>query len=137
MQQVRRKLANAVGPRLTGRCVTTVLDLKAADRDPQYKLPCDTLRMWLAMWSSQPALRAGISRTWTDLVADFSALSPAVRCRHIRGPQGATIAYLLDAGWKPESPSAWTTPDGNSEWQFNASSMTGHHVLDVPESFFA
>ena len=34
LQQVRRKLASAVGPRLTGRCLTTLLDLKAPDRDP-------------------------------------------------------------------------------------------------------
>ena len=118
MQQVRRKLASAVGPRLTGRCLTTLLDLKAPDRNPQYKLPLDTLRMWLAMWSSRPSVHAGITITWKQIAAEFASLAPAVRCRRIRGPQGAVISYLLDAGWAPESPSEWSVPGGSSAWQF-------------------
>eukprot|EP00959_Pyramimonas_sp_CCMP1952_P333096 6974907-Pyramimonas_sp.AAC.1 len=34
MTTCRRRLGDAVGPRLRGRCLTTLLDLKAAERDP-------------------------------------------------------------------------------------------------------
>eukprot|EP00959_Pyramimonas_sp_CCMP1952_P422062 8841581-Pyramimonas_sp.AAC.1 len=114
MQQVRRKLANAVGPILTGRCVTTLLDLKTPDRDPQCKLPTDTLRVWLAMWSSRPSVHAGVALSWKQIASEFASLTPAARCCRIRGPQGAVIAYLLQAGWTPDSPSEWTVPSGKS-----------------------
>eukprot|EP00959_Pyramimonas_sp_CCMP1952_P170983 3573117-Pyramimonas_sp.AAC.1 len=43
MLQVRRKVANAVAPRLPGRCLTTLLDLRAPQRDPAFKMPVECL----------------------------------------------------------------------------------------------
>eukprot|EP00959_Pyramimonas_sp_CCMP1952_P156086 3264574-Pyramimonas_sp.AAC.1 len=62
------------------------------------------------------------------------AMPPSQRTRHARGPQGAVICYLLQAGWRPDSPTSWTTPtadDGQGHtWQFPVDNLTGIEHLD-------
>ena len=140
MLQVRRNLANAVSPRLTGRCLTTLLDLRAHGQDPAYKMPVGCLRLWLSCWTKEPHIRAGINQSWPRLAQEFMSLPPARRHRLIRGPQGAVISYLLEAGWNPVSPSDWQTPSDNTgaidSWQFKVEDLTGISNIDVPQEFF-
>eukprot|EP00959_Pyramimonas_sp_CCMP1952_P268406 5611951-Pyramimonas_sp.AAC.1 len=88
------------------------------------------------MWSSRPSVHAGVTLSWKQIVNELSSLIPAARCRRIRGPQGAVISSLLQAGWTPDSPTEWTAPSGQYAWQFKFDGLTGHSILDVPEPFF-
>eukprot|EP00959_Pyramimonas_sp_CCMP1952_P277433 5799667-Pyramimonas_sp.AAC.1 len=110
MTQLSRKLGNAIGPKMPGRCLTTLIALKAIGRDPACKLPRECLRLWLTCWVRQPSIHDSIMLTWPGLVQEMRAMPPSQRTRHIRGPQGAVICYLLQAGRRPDSPTSWTTP---------------------------
>eukprot|EP00959_Pyramimonas_sp_CCMP1952_P249012 5205415-Pyramimonas_sp.AAC.1 len=76
MRQMRTFLCDASSPRLTGRCVTTVLDLRAPGRDPACRLPKECLQMWIRTWLSQPALRNVIDRTWRQMAQEFRSMQP-------------------------------------------------------------
>eukprot|EP00959_Pyramimonas_sp_CCMP1952_P403749 8460590-Pyramimonas_sp.AAC.1 len=110
MLQVRRTVANAVAPRLAGRRLTTLLDLRAHRRDPACKIPVACLRLWLSCWTSVPHIRSGINQSWRKLLHEFKSMTPEQWHRHLRGPQGTVVAYLLEAGWDPISPSEWQVP---------------------------
>eukprot|EP00959_Pyramimonas_sp_CCMP1952_P153706 3215813-Pyramimonas_sp.AAC.1 len=64
---MRTSLCSASGPRNTGRCVTTPLDLRAPGHDPANRMPRECLHMWIRTWFTQPAMRSGIERTWRQL----------------------------------------------------------------------
>eukprot|EP00959_Pyramimonas_sp_CCMP1952_P365348 7651527-Pyramimonas_sp.AAC.1 len=80
----RRRVGDAVGPRLPGRCLATLLDLRA--RNPLRKLPQDALRARLTTWIQGGPLQRTIQATWKGVVANFRSMPPYVRVRHIRGP---------------------------------------------------
>eukprot|EP00959_Pyramimonas_sp_CCMP1952_P197495 4130373-Pyramimonas_sp.AAC.1 len=67
MVQFRRKLCLSFGPRLSGRCLTTLIDLQAPNRDPAYRFPKDTLKLWIPCWTTQLEIKNDISRTWGPL----------------------------------------------------------------------
>eukprot|EP00959_Pyramimonas_sp_CCMP1952_P095346 1993949-Pyramimonas_sp.AAC.1 len=87
MVQFRRKLGNFLGPRLSDRCLTTLIDLQAPNRDPAYRFPKDTLKLRISCWAIQPEIRRDISRTRGPPVHKLRSMSPAERVRAMRGPQ--------------------------------------------------
>eukprot|EP00959_Pyramimonas_sp_CCMP1952_P057451 1199383-Pyramimonas_sp.AAC.1 len=46
----RRRLGDALGPRLQGRCLSTLLGLQAAAQGPGRKFPREAAHLWLSTW---------------------------------------------------------------------------------------
>ena len=64
--------------------------------------------------------RAAIRLARPEAVEQFKQIKPANRPRHVRGPMGAVMCYLLQTGWAPTSAESWSrppAPDGAEvEW---------------------
>eukprot|EP00959_Pyramimonas_sp_CCMP1952_P325666 6816138-Pyramimonas_sp.AAC.1 len=76
---MRSDLCDAVAPRMSGRCCTTLLDLCAHRRDPALKMPRECLQLWLRCWTSEPSMRSGVSRTWSGVVQQLRDVKPEQR----------------------------------------------------------
>eukprot|EP00959_Pyramimonas_sp_CCMP1952_P281162 5877476-Pyramimonas_sp.AAC.1 len=53
----RRRLGQICAAATRGRCLTTLLDLRAPGGDPAVAMPARTVDMWLSVWQQQPGLR--------------------------------------------------------------------------------
>eukprot|EP00959_Pyramimonas_sp_CCMP1952_P399771 8376510-Pyramimonas_sp.AAC.1 len=91
---MRRQVGAAAGATQRGRCLTTLLDLRAQGQDPAVRLPQLCLKLWLSTWAEYPEIRSGVRRIRSSLVESVRALSPSDRSRHVRGPVSAVVTYL-------------------------------------------
>ena len=109
---LRRRLGAVAGAHRHGRCLTTLLDLRAPGHDPGYQLPRKCLGMWLKVWLTEPRVRGPVHRVWRDTVTKLQKIEPRHRARHVRGPLTAVIHYLLQANWELVPPTEWYRPAG-------------------------
>eukprot|EP00959_Pyramimonas_sp_CCMP1952_P401976 8423239-Pyramimonas_sp.AAC.1 len=91
----------------------------------------------MKQWIMRPSLRPGVRRAWPASLQKFRLVAPRHRSRHVRGPMGAILLPLLDAGWDPLEPDHWRAPSdfpGDLEaWRFPEEGLSGHMILDSPE----
>eukprot|EP00959_Pyramimonas_sp_CCMP1952_P167364 3497894-Pyramimonas_sp.AAC.1 len=86
MLQMRRRMAHVASSAKRGRCLTSVLDLRFDNLDPEVCMPRESLKLWLTSWFANSRLRAGGLQAWPKVVSHFAGLDMAQRTRHIRGP---------------------------------------------------
>eukprot|EP00959_Pyramimonas_sp_CCMP1952_P160271 3352262-Pyramimonas_sp.AAC.1 len=55
--QCRRRLGCTLASSKRGRCLATLLDLRAEGHDPECELPRDGLQLWLKTWLAEPSIR--------------------------------------------------------------------------------
>ena len=94
-----------------GRCLTTLLQLELAERDPAIEVIQSLLASWIYL-VEQEEQHAVISQFWPRAVSRISALAPNVRWRHVRACGTALITALLDLGWQLHGPVDWTDDTG-------------------------
>ena len=82
------------------------------------------------MWARAAVdTKGSISKRWTKAYRTIAAAGN--RWLRVRGPITATIATLLDRGFKPLSPTQWLTPDGQYISNFDHEpGISQYHVLD-------
>ena len=71
--------------------------------------------LWSDLWlEAGPEDRALITSAWCSARDALRDLRPGDRWQRVKGPNAATIAVLLDAGWGPHRPDHWTTNKGTN-----------------------
>eukprot|EP00959_Pyramimonas_sp_CCMP1952_P317420 6643254-Pyramimonas_sp.AAC.1 len=57
-----RQFGSVAGAHQRGRCLTTLLDVRAPEQDPGVRLPQLCLQQWLRTWIDYPSIRVGVRR---------------------------------------------------------------------------
>eukprot|EP00959_Pyramimonas_sp_CCMP1952_P281566 5885337-Pyramimonas_sp.AAC.1 len=131
LQRLRRQLGPVAGAHQRGRCLKTLLDVRAPLQDPGVRLQQLCMNQWLRTWIDYPHIRAGARRVWSGVVQHVRDLDINERSKYIHGPISAIITYLVNAGWGPESPSHWCQPDEFGlepvDWIFPDSGIDQQH----------
>ena len=137
----KKNIAEATGLMGPGACATTVIQwafrkgcYANKSADPRVSLPLEQLKAWMGIWTrSNPAAKKRIAKSWSKLHRRV-ALAKS-RWQMVRGPASATIAILLDLGWKPVRPNRWILPDGSQSATFDSiHGVTQHQVLHALET---
>ena len=99
LTQIRRNLGLSLAAPTRGRCLTSLLALRAGEnKDPEIQLPTACLDQWLNSWRDHPELRAGVRQTWRHAVEHLRGVPEGQRTRHVRRPLTAVILHLMQAG---------------------------------------
>jgi len=110
LANLRAMASNAVTSQCHGQCATTAIWLHLGlYHDPAVKVPLEQIKMWFYLLKQQD--RTEISRAWWQAKAEI--LTAHRKWSVVRGPMGATIATLDEAGWNPVSPYQWVMPNGD------------------------
>jgi hypothetical protein len=129
IQSLRRTAALATGLARKGGCTTALLHWEfGGSADPGLSTPLAQLGAWFDLWTSAAEpLRARLRRAW---LRALPALRPArSRWARVRGPLGATVATLLDLGWRPIAADIWLTPAGDESCQLLGVPFARPHIL--------
>ena len=62
LTRCRRRLAQTCSSAAKGRCLTTVLALRAPGADPAILYPTQTVDTWLKVWRDHPDIRPGVRK---------------------------------------------------------------------------
>ena len=113
LSEVRAMAAASVSTDVRGQCATTNIWLHLGPRhDPAIKMPLEQIKMWFHILGRSDL--SELSRAWWSAKLDLS------RAEHewsmIKGPMGATIGTLRDAGWNPVTALKWVDP-WRQEWK--------------------
>ena len=137
INRCKANITEATGMAGASACSTSLLSWafrksssKSAHPDPRVAIPMEQISAWVGMWDRAAAsTRNLIGRMW---VKAYRIQAKAKnRWLMVRGPISATIASLIDLGFKPVSPTRWVTPDGISLTNFDHEPGISHHrVLD-------
>ena len=137
----KRNIAEATGLMGPGACATTVIAWSFQkgcyankSADPRIALPLEQVKSWMEIWKrSSLRERRRIGNKWSKLLRKIAHAKS--RWQMVRSPASATIATLLDLGWKPIRPNQWLVPDGSHLATFDAvDGVTQHHVLHILET---
>jgi hypothetical protein len=111
VRKLRQQFAGAAMLRRTGGCTTTAFGLTVGlSKDPTIGLRMELFGSWLEVAVNPSIPKLGLERVWGQL---RDSLAGPRRWHQVRGPMGAVVATLRDLGWKPDSPTQWTDPDGH------------------------
>ena len=133
VNKCKSNIAEATGMMGAGACATSVIrwafrkgKYTNASADPRVCIPYDHIKAWMAMYSGMSnANKIIVTKNWHRKHARMKNAKSKWQC--VRGPMDATIATLMEAKWKPESPTCWVTPDGKYKTNFIHEHGVSHH----------
>ena len=119
-----RSLAAAATGVPRSSCTTSAIAIEhGVHEDPAVKMRLKQLSQWAQLWGeADDGMRRRIRRVWTLAYRTLSAAEARRRWHGIIGPIGATIATILDIGWKPIARDFWQGPDWS--WQITGEWFT-------------
>ena len=135
VNKCKSNIAEATGMMGAGACATSVIrwafrkgKYTNASADPRVCIPYDHIKAWMAMYSRMSnANKIIVTKNWHRKHARMKNAKSKWQC--VRGPMDATIATLMEARWKPESPTCWVTPDGDATNFMYEKGISHHRVL--------
>jgi len=132
--QLRRSAAAAAAGTGPGRCLDTAMATLYDSKDPAIKLRTQLVHEWLTQWLARPELHKRVQRIWPH-VHHRLLRAKSGKWRKVHGPVAAVIATLLDAGWRPTSPTSWKRPTaaGVEEWTIPLADQMGELQVDFHE----
>ena len=106
----KANITEATGMAGANACSTSLLSWafrknrsKAAHPDPRVAIPMEQISAWVGMWTRASAsTRRVLGRMWVKAYRIVAAAKN--KWMMVRGPISATIASLIDLGFKPVSP---------------------------------
>ena len=108
----RSRMVDAAGVGARG-CVTTTLALHYGPlHDPGISMPLKVVTSWLALVQKDRSLWARVHATW-QRVHDEVVVGDKPMWHKVRGPMGAVIATLHQAGWVARFFEVWRDPVGD------------------------
>ena len=114
----RASVMSSLGFRYNGGCCTVAFALHAPGADPMIQVPLEQLRVWGRVLNKldEAELRAAAT-AWRRRAAELLSKGEG-RWRHVHGCLSATIATVMDAGWRPRQLLHWLSPEG-TEWELD------------------
>eukprot|EP00959_Pyramimonas_sp_CCMP1952_P394826 8272519-Pyramimonas_sp.AAC.1 len=67
MTDIRRRLGFSLAAPTRGRCLTSLLALRAGDADPAIQMPTACLDQRLTTWRDRPEIRPGVRQAWRQV----------------------------------------------------------------------
>ena len=109
LSRCRENIAKTTDDKHHGTCSTTTLAWHVYDSksvcDPAIRLSTKQIKTWLRLYRSlDDSNRRTITKRWCSTYARMSR--HRYKWALVRGPIAATIATILDMGWKPLSPTS-------------------------------
>ena len=117
LHRLRLLAARATAGAGTACCLTTALAIDGKPfADPGVRLRCEAILTWVRILRKFPEARsANLETVWKRTLLAYRGLNGKSPWKAVRGPLGATIAALMEAGWDPLEPLCWTDEHGD-EW---------------------
>ena len=97
-------------------CPQTAVEwLLGQKANPVVQCKVEQVKAWIILWrSASEDQRQVLLKAWRKAARSLSAMSQKQRWKNVTGPITATIAVLLEDGWRPALPHCWTAPQGDS-----------------------
>jgi len=121
LAKLRAAAVRAAGFDRKGQCMTTAASIAFGPADPSIALRVDQIIEWVRLWVREPQLRERMCRAWAVALARLTHRDQETfeqqrqrRWHRVRGVTCATIANLLDIGWKPLGAARWKDIRGNA-----------------------
>jgi hypothetical protein len=123
----------------TACCLTTALAFDGKPfADPGVRLRCEAILTWIRTLRKMPTARsASLEAVWQRTLHTFAGLEGKSLWRTVRGPLGATIAALLEAGWSPGEPLCWKDELGDTWDMYDDEFGLGELKARLAEAFQA
>ena len=112
VHKMRRMALGVTAMPTRGACITTSLHLcLGVERDPAIQYPLEIIWQWLQLLYDKAFDTRRYARCWMNTLGMFCGSANWLK---VTGPVSATIATLLEAGWKPDAHDCWTYPGGDA-----------------------
>jgi hypothetical protein len=123
----------------TACCLTTALAFDGRPfADPGVRLRCEAVLTWIRTLRKLPTARsANLDAVWQRTLHTFAGLEGKSPWKAVKGPLGATIAALLEAGWSPEEPLCWKDELGDTWDMYDEDFGLGELKARLAEAFQA
>ena len=95
-------------------CPTTVIGWKTTEEmHPVKRALVQQIRDWLEQWwQAEEEEKVGITSAWRQTWDIMAKVNCNTRWKRVKGPLSATIAVLMEIGWKPAQPNLWVSRQG-------------------------
>ena len=112
VRRLRAYAVESLAPPGLRPCSTSALAWHADGADPAVRVPLKQVTEWVHYWRGLGAKeRRHTAAAWRATRERLRATPARRRWAEVAGPLAATVATLLDAGWKPLAPNAWKHGD--------------------------